>query len=291
MIYVTLRLGVNLSLGASPATALRSAVFGLLFFAIALLAIDLIHWYRLGAFRDESTIGTRWRNSNWKALLALSIVWVFWLVKIIHRLQSAGRIPGRPLLEVVPGWAYINGLFARLAEGFTGILPFWSAAVFYNILTGLVFFVALPILILRSLGYRWKDFGISTRGWQLAAPFLALYLAGFAAGSLTGEGVAFLGYALLYPGLVEEFFYRGLLQRALRGWLRPANAILLASVWFGLLHFPDFYFRVYAGSLGLSVLNIAGVTLFGLFMGYGFLRSGGVLPWAAVHALSDVVGL
>ncbi|MDA8217424.1 MAG: hypothetical protein M0Z94_07370 [Dehalococcoidales bacterium] len=42
--------------------------------------------------------------------------------------------------------------------------------------------------------------------------------------------------------------------------------------------------------VGQTVDQPANVALLGLFVGYGFLRSGSVLPWTLLHAFSDVVG-
>jgi len=53
---------------------------------------------------------------------------------------------------------------------------------------------------------------------------------------------------------------------------------------------PSYYYEVYHGSWRLVVGGVADTFLFGVFWGYGFLRSGGVLPWALVHALSDLTG-
>ncbi|HZW04583.1 MAG TPA: CPBP family intramembrane glutamic endopeptidase, partial [Anaerolineaceae bacterium] len=100
-----------------------------------------------------------------------------------------------------------------------------------------------------------------------------------------------LALALLHPGLSEELFYRGLFQRALRGWLRPGSAILAAALLFALLHFPGYYFDRYDQDFWQTLLNLADVAVTGLVWGYGFHRSGGLLPWVAVHALSNFAGL
>ncbi|MHB1417543.1 MAG: CPBP family intramembrane glutamic endopeptidase, partial [Chloroflexota bacterium] len=179
---------------------------------------------------------------------------------------------------------------AQAAQQISVLLPFWKPYQIENIISGVALRVVLPIVLLWPLGYRRGDFGLSLKNWQVAAPFLALYVLAFLAGGIGGGAFAFLAYAFLYPGLAEEFFYRGLMQRSLAGWLKPASAVVVTALLFAVLHLPDFYFRVYAGDLGWALGGAADAALFGLFVGYGFMRSGSVLPWALLHAFSDVVG-
>jgi membrane protease YdiL (CAAX protease family) len=99
-----------------------------------------------------------------------------------------------------------------------------------------------------------------------------------------------MGIVLLYPGLTEELFYRGWLQRALRTWLRPGNAVLLTALLFGFLHLPEFIAVRYAGMFPIALSNMGDVILAGLIWGYGVTRTRSVLPWATVHALSNLAG-
>jgi membrane protease YdiL (CAAX protease family) len=289
--YVVLRLGVLISMGSSTLTALRSAVFGLGFYGLAILVIDAIHYHRGGAFSDQSIPGTAWERANWKALFALLAVWVCWALKIIDGLQRRGSMPGGPLLDFLPGWVSLESSFQSLSERLSNLFPLWTATTFYGVITNLLFFVLVPLVLLFIAGYRWRDLALSCKNWLLAAPFLMLFSLAFLFSQPDSSQIAFLAYAILYPGLTEEFFYRGLLQRALRGWLRPVNAILVASLFFAALHIPWYYYELYQAHLGLTLLNVMDVCLFGLFIGYGFFRSGGLLPWVVAHALNDVVGL
>jgi membrane protease YdiL (CAAX protease family) len=289
--YLGLRLGILLWLGSSLGIALRSAIFGFAFYGMAILVIDTIHHYRRGSFIDASTYASTWERVNWKALLVLLFVWAFWGLWIIDSLQRRGSVPGGPILNALLGWDGLQGLIQSLSQLLSGLLPLWSSAIFYNILANLLFIVLLPLALMAFCGYRPKDFSLSLKGWSVAAPFVLFLGLAFLASQPTLGKVAILAYALIYPGLTEELFYRGLLQRSLRGWFKPLNAILISSLLFGALHFPSYYYEIYSANLGLALLNIGDACLFSVFMGYGFMRSGGILPWAAIHALNDMLGI
>ncbi len=276
-------------MGSSVAIALRSAFYGLTFYGLAVLVIDTIHLYRNGSFTDASTRGSAWENPNWKVLMVLLGVWVFWGLWIIDSLQRRGSMPGGPILGLLPGWAGLQSTFHSLSQTLSDLLPLWPAAAFYNVISNLLFIVLLPLAVLTLFGFRPKHFSLSFRNWAVAAPFLLLLTLAFIFSQPNLGRVAFLAYAFIYPGITEELFYRGLFQRSLRGWFKPLNAILISSFIFAALHFPSYYYEVYGANLGLTLLNIGDACLFGIFMGYGFMRSGGVLPWAAVHALNDIV--
>ncbi|HMC42582.1 MAG TPA: CPBP family intramembrane glutamic endopeptidase, partial [Acidimicrobiales bacterium] len=70
--------------------------------------------------------------------------------------------------------------------------------------------------------------------------------------------------------LVEELFFRGLLQRSLAGWLGPGPAIGVAALGFGLAH-------------GEAVQLLA-LVAFGVVLGVLAQRSGRLGPGIVAHA-------
>ncbi len=140
-------------------------------------------------------------------------------------------------------------------------LGFWPSAKEWR--TGLVTFVAfLPVAFILGITLKFAHFRIAP-GWAWKA--VPLFLGMF--------------WVVAYR---EEFFFRGLLQRWLSGWLRNAAAgLVVASLLFGSVHlffrqFPNWRFAVIAAVAGL-------------FYGWAFQRSGGVRAPMVAHALVNVV--
>jgi membrane protease YdiL (CAAX protease family) len=86
-----------------------------------------------------------------------------------------------------------------------------------------------------------------------------------------GPGFAILAVLVVAGApLVEELFFRGLLQRSLAGWLGPGPAIGLAALGFGLAH-------------GEAVQLVA-LVAFGVVLGVLAERSGRLGPGIVAHA-------
>ena len=110
--------------------------------------------------------------------------------------------------------------------------------------------------------------------------------------------LAFL-YLCLEVGLVEEFFFRVLVQERIAAASgSDAAAVFAASVLFGLAHAPGLYlrgagaFEGFAGppSLLLSVAySIVVMSVAGLFLGTLWARTRNLLLVVAVHAAADLV--
>jgi membrane protease YdiL (CAAX protease family) len=100
-------------------------------------------------------------------------------------------------------------------------------------------------------------------------------------------------------GLVEEFFFRGLLQNRLGVILRSkAGAICISALIFGLVHAPGMYLRQAGVHDGLgaepSLLNsivycIAIQSVPGLFLGVLWERTRNLWLLMAIHAMFDLM--
>jgi len=100
-------------------------------------------------------------------------------------------------------------------------------------------------------------------------------------------GSAFTGTAWIAPlcfaflnAVVEEFWFRGLLQGALKPLLRPGRVIVVQALVFGLIH----WFGTPSGTLGII---LAGV--WGGLLGWWVYKRGSLWPAVAVHFLADVI--
>jgi uncharacterized protein len=113
-----------------------------------------------------------------------------------------------------------------------------------------------------------------------------------------GIPLAYL-WLLLEVGLVEEFFFRALLQARLAALLRSETAgILLMALLFGLAHAPGLHYRAAATLEGLGpspswsvaiAYSIAIISVTGIFLGVLWARTRNILLLMLVHAAGDLV--
>jgi uncharacterized protein len=141
----------------------------------------------------------------------------------------------------------------------------------------------------RSLGYSWRDLGLTLRGWrwQLLVALSSLALGPAQYLILRPEPLAPAWrwaavwqpalILLLCTGLLEEMIYRGVLQRsaeqALGRWGMPFVALLFTAMHMG----------------HGSVLNVAFALAVGLFFGTVVQRSRSLLGVALAHGLTNIV--
>jgi membrane protease YdiL (CAAX protease family) len=184
-------------------------------------------------------------------------------------------------------------------------------------------FVAIPFAIFRfCFGYRLRHFGIQRQGLRalcgghlpvvlaVSGAFLAFqyFVSGGGAAFrrehftpfqlLVGLPLCFM-WLLLEVGLVEEFFFRALVQSQLAAAFRSeTSGIVLMSLIFGLAHTPGFIFR-HAGELeglgphpsaldavaySIVVLAVSGIT-FGIL----WARTKNLFTLMIVHAAGDLL--
>lgn len=295
LVYTVARVVLDRSVGASWGNTLRPLVMSLFFNAVYILIIDTLYFLNPTPSREEVTArqspAARHRPRHSLSVLAvLLLVWAFWALDIIDGLQVQGAIGGTPVLSWLPGWRALDGALLALGDRLGSLAPGVPAYAWTALIANLLLRVILPGLVLWLLGERLRDAGLSFRRWGIAAPLIVISLGTYLAGGVGLDRWLRMGIVLLYPGLTEELFYRGWLQRTLRTWLCPGNAVLLTAILFGFLHLPESIAVRYAGMLPIALSNMGDVILAGLVWGYGVTRTRSVLPWATVHALSDLVG-
>ncbi len=225
----------------------------------------------------------------------------------------------RPAAEVAALGACLLFLVWFLTYGLSALQVIPGRTAYQAALAAakLVVFVAGPALLFqRGWGYRFEElFPLrAARGRDLGAT-LWLALAGIALQAVFGRGLHDLAAAhfpallivlggplvfawlALEAGLVEEFFFRALLQTRLAAVLRSETAgIVVTSLLFGLAHAPGYYFRTSLTMEGLgphpSALRAIGygvvvTSVTGLFFGAMWARTHN--PWLVViaHAAID----
>jgi uncharacterized protein len=277
------------------------------------------------------------RNKTFDATGAVVVLIVFGIVfpfiawiTTRHALPlSISANPSKSQLIVLIG--YIIVLSVYLISGPQWIdqhLPSsWIDSVrikfFVTLAKKLIVFVVIPFAIFRfGFGYRIRDFGIQREGLRalrhshllvvlvVGGAFLAFqyFVSGGGASFRQGH---FTGYQLLVglllcfiwllveAGLVEEFFFRGLVQSHLAAALKSeVSGVVLMSLIFGLAHAPGFIFR-HAGEVeglgsnpsafdalaySIVVLAVSGVT-FGVI----WARTKNLFAVMLIHAAGDLL--
>ena len=178
-----------------------------------------------------------------------------------------------------------------------------------SIAAKLVVMVVVPMLLFRTrLSFRFtrRDaaislvFGVAFCALQLVAGsgprrIAALHLSG------AGLAIAATGALLWYSveaGLVEEYFFRAVLQTRLERALRsPAAGIIVAALLFGLVHAPGIFLRtarthealVHPSLLTTIAYTIVILSPTGIGFGVLWTRTRNLLVLALVHGAGDLI--
>lgn len=196
-----------------------------------------------------------------------------------------------------------------------------QARAIADLLLKLASFVGLPLLLYRwGLGWRPAALGLrlpSRPSVRLNLAGIGMAAAGIAVQLLLGHGAdplwqgeftvrqRLIGIALQLPwlllevGLVEEFFFRALLQgRITRATGSAAAGIAVSALAFGLAHAPGLWLRgagaadalgTAPGPLLAVAYSIATMSLAGVFLGVLWARSGSLWLVMLVHVAIDAL--
>jgi len=254
------------------------------------------------------------------ALVILGVIFPALAMLVTRRVPALPHVIRQPGIEtavllmylVVIGWVLVSG-FGRVARIRTE--PLHSV-----VLLGvkLVTVVGFPAAIMLTLGrYRIAELVPISLRWRELRPALWMSLAALLMQSFLGRGLHDIQEAhlpvwalavatplsfmwlMIEVGVVEEFFFRVLLQERLAAVLRsPWGGLVVAAVLFGLVHAPGFYLRPAAtqealGShptLAMAVgYSIVLTSLAGLFLGVLWMRTKNFAVLVIVHAAGDLL--
>jgi membrane protease YdiL (CAAX protease family) len=187
----------------------------------------------------------------------------------------------------------------------------------------LIVFVAIPFLLFRIIfGYRWRDFGLQFAGLRAltgnhllvvlvlsAVILLFQYFAGTGAapirrGEFSASQLAIglplcFAWLFLEVGLVEEFFFRAVVQERLAAWFRSeVSGVALMALVFGLAHAPGFILRgaglheaigttpspIDSVAYAIVVLSVGGI-----FFGIVWARTKNLFAVMLIHAATDLL--
>jgi len=187
----------------------------------------------------------------------------------------------------------------------------------------LIAFVALPYLLFRfAFGHRLADFGLSRDAWRrllgregLAALVIGIaicafqFYAGQAAEPIRtgaiGGAALWLGLPLTFAwlmveaGLVEEFFFRALIQTRMAALFKSewAGLVLMALI-FGLIHAPGMVLRGagdveglgdHPTALAAAAYSIVTQSVGGFYLGLLWMRTRNLPAVMIVHAATDLL--
>jgi len=276
-------------------------------------------------------------NKSFEAAGAVVVLVVFgivlpfiaWITSRHAVALSISIQPGRSELIVLAG--YIIALSVYLIGGPQWIdqhLPSaWTdSQQIKSVITlakKLLVFVATPFAIFRlGFAYRLRDFGIQREGLRALCgshlPVVLVVGGAFLAFQyfVSGGGAAFrhehfttsqlfLGlplcffWLLLEVGLVEEFFFRALVQSQLAAVFKSEiSGVVLMSLIFGLAHAPGFIFRhagqveglgLHPSALDAIAYSIVVLAVSGITFGVIWARTKNLFALMLVHAAGDLL--
>ena len=231
------------------------------------------------------------RNFSWHSLgviVALVVVAAFWYVVFPH--QTAADIlflifiaavwlaRAIPPLYATPLAAIPLGLLGQLMWFRTGIFAILSVRRMKNI--GFGFWPAAREWKIGALYFAGLAPVVATAGWALHFARPHLRYAGWERTTLIGLAT-FFGI-LWVVALGEEFFFRGLLQQWIGGWLRSDWAgLLLAALLFGSVHL---WYRIFPNWRFAALAGVAGV-----FYGMAYRQARSIRASMVTHALTVTV--
>ncbi|HTM13081.1 MAG TPA: CPBP family glutamic-type intramembrane protease [Bryobacteraceae bacterium] len=236
-------------------------------YALASLALRNFSWHSMGVIAALAVVAAFWYvvfpHQTAVDILFLIFIAAVWLARAIPPLYES-PLAALPLGFLGQLMWFRTGIFAMLSVrrmknvGF----GFWPAAREWKI--GALYFVGLAPVAAAA-------------GWVLHFASPHLRYAGWERTTLIGLAT-FFGI-LWVVALGEEFFFRGLLQQWIAGWLRSDWAgLLLAALLFGSVHlwyraFPNWRFAALAG--------VAGV-----FYGMAYRQARSIRASMVTHALT-----
>jgi membrane protease YdiL (CAAX protease family) len=257
-----------------------------------------------------------------EALAALIVLGLVFPALSLLSTRSVAPLPNRvvrPGLEAAILLGYLAVFAAVLVTGFLGAARITSEPLHSFVLLGVkIVLVAAPGALLAASGrYRMRELApMSLRAAELR-PALWMSVAVLVMQAFLGRGLrdiraahlpawlvavaALLSFIwlLVEVGVVEEFYFRVLLQERLTALLRSSwGGLVVAAMLFGLVHAPGLYLRSAATqeavgahpTLLLAVgYSIVMTSLAGLFLGVLWMRTRNFAVVAIVHAAGDLL--
>jgi membrane protease YdiL (CAAX protease family) len=155
-------------------------------------------------------------------------------------------------------------------------------------LTNTICYVLIPLFFLIPLARKRQDYAFKSFDWRLMICLFLLYAPFLLWKEYSFSFLTAYFAAYLFIGFSEEFLFRSLLQIRLESFFNnKLNAIVLASIIFGIIHIP-INTKMYGWPVNLAFC--IGVNAFGgLLNGYILYRTRSIWLVALLHAWSGTV--
>lgn len=279
---------------------------------VILYAATLFAMVHFGAFDAGDALGVF-------GVLGVGFSLIAWLLTLgVKPLPYYVREPGRELQTLL---LYMLPLAVFIAYGFDAIhrwVPAEPANSLIILIAKLAAFVAIPAWILTSIfRYRLPELAPIALPTSHILAFVGMAGLLIVFQSVAGRGMRDIAAAnvpgdtllsgmplvffwlVLEVGVVEEFFFRVLLQSRLSAAMRSElGAIVVIALLFGLIHAPGLYLRTNVTQEGLSGhpslwmaigYSIVITSVAGFFLGVLWARTRNFLVLILVHAAADLL--
>ena len=279
---------------------------------VVIYAATLFAMLRFGQFEAGEALGVL-------GIMGVGFSLAAWLLTIgVEPLPYRVREPRRELATLL---MYLVPLAAFIAYGFSAIhryVPAEPADSLVILVAKLAAFVAIPAwIIMARFSYKLPALAPMSTSASHMLVFVGMALVLIVFQSVVGRGLRDIADAhvpgdkllfgmplvflwlVLEAGVVEEFFFRVLLQSRLSAALRSElGGIVLMSLIFGLVHAPGLYLRTSVTQEGLpahpSLLMAVGYSIVitsvaGFFLGVLWARTRNFLILILVHAATDLL--
>lgn len=254
------------------------------------------------------------------ALVILGVIFPALAILATRRLSALLDVVRHPGSETVVLVMYLVVIAWVLVSGFDRVARIRTEPLHSVVLLSvkLMAFVAFPAAITLALGhYRIAELVSISLRWRELRPALLMSLAALLMQSFLGRGLHDIreahlpvwvvavatplsfAWLMIEVGVVEEFFFRVVLQERLAAMLRsPWGGLVVAAVLFGLVHAPGFYLRPAATQEALGThpplfmavgYSIVLTSLAGLFLGVLWMRTKNFAVLVIVHAAGDLL--
>lgn len=277
---------LNLQFGLSlPDLVIVLSVFGLAFPCIA--------WQLVKTFPPAINYRPAFKN-EWIIIAGLIIFFVWYVT-------YGSDLINKLLPHNITGAAWKNSLAVLIKK--------------------LLLFVCIPFIVYKVAGFSVSDFGFSGKEKLLFSKYtvllfvilsipIILYQYFLSGGARPVRDGAFsfqqllIGLPLLFAwliievGLIEEFFFRALLQSRITALMKsPVAGIIISGLIFGLAHAPGLFLRG-AESEGINeqlpfifwaAYTISAMSLAGIFLGIIWYRTRNIYLIMALHAMVDLL--
>jgi uncharacterized protein len=254
------------------------------------------------------------------ALVILGVIFPALAMLTTRRVSTLPYVVRQPGVETAVLMMYLAVIAWVLVSLFDRVARIRTEPLHSVVLLGvkLVTVVGFPAALMLAFGhYRIAELAPVWLKWRDLRPALWMSLAALLMQSTLGRGLHDIreahlpvwivavatplsfAWLIVEVGLVEEFFFRVLLQERLAAVLRSAwGGLVVAAVLFGLVHAPGFYLRTAATqeflpshpSLLMAIgYSIVMTSLAGLFLGVLWMRTKNLAVLVIVHAAGDLL--